>query len=184
MKYVPQLLILLSVFFQYSCGGSCPTREVTQEVSDFVSYMVTVSDQVNPPFSKEIKSNDSNQLSAFIVSASYINPNKPVPTDLVTFQFFFRSTALPGGESIYDQQGGETFNIPNTSYDGKDIIYFEFAPQTPDYVPTSYSGTVSIVDSNHVALNLTFTDGIQTRHVESVFFFQTATFDQPIGECD
>jgi len=183
MKYYFRIILFTSLVFQYACG-SCPSREVTQEVSDFVSYMVTVSDQINPPFSKEVESSGSNQLSAFIVNESYLNPNKPAPSDLISFQFFFRSNALPGGESIFDQMEGEVFSYQNVPYDGQDIIYIEFAPNTPDYVPTSYSGTVSITDPNHVLFDLTFTNGSQSRRVESVFFFQTATFDSPIGECE
>ncbi|MDL1871547.1 hypothetical protein FBR05_05015 [Deltaproteobacteria bacterium PRO3] len=178
------LSMIVGALFINACGAGCPTREVTQELSSFESYQVTVSDGVNPAFSKDISPSDSDQFASFEVTSSYINPNNPAPNDLISFQFFFPRNALPGGESIFQQSSGEIFTIPATAYTGEDVIYFETAPNTPKYLPTTFSGTVSITDPNHVYFNLTFENGSDTRHIQSVFFFQTATFDQPIGECE
>ncbi|HCU23756.1 MAG TPA: hypothetical protein DF383_01965 [Deltaproteobacteria bacterium] len=171
-------------------------------MSDFVSSQVMVFDQINPPFSKDII--PTNVGNSFALVEGYINPYKPAPTDLISFKFFFPRNGLPDGKDIFDQKGGEVFNIPQTSYvmDSMyhEVTYEEFAPQPPaspiptgepieyvpgpDFIPTSYSGTVTITDPNHVKFDLTFTDGLESRRVESVFFFQTATFDQAIGECE
>lgn len=170
------------LLFINSCGSGCPSRQVTQDLAEFQSYEVTVSDSGDPEFTASVKPDQPSP--GFQVNFGYTNPNKPPPDDSIRFHFFFRDTALPGGESIFDQEAGDSFAFPNTPYTGKDIIYTESAPNTPDFIPTTFSGNVSIIDANHVRFDLTFVNGTQSRRVQSVFFFQTATFDQPIGECE
>ncbi|MDL1871549.1 hypothetical protein FBR05_05025 [Deltaproteobacteria bacterium PRO3] len=181
-NYFLAFLNLLYLSALNSCAGGCPTREVTQELAQLESYQVIISDPGPVEFTVEVTPDQPSP--GFQVIDGYIYPSKPPPSDGISFKFFFRDDALPGGESIFDQMEGEVFSYQNVPYDGQDIIYIEFAPNTPDYVPTSYSGTVSITDPNHVLFDLTFTNGSQSRRVESVFFFQTATFDSPIGECE
>lgn len=182
MKKLLGTLFTLSLLVLTSCGSSCPTQQVTQDLTDLESYEVTMVDSVNPEFTASVTPDQASP--GFQVNFGYTNPNKPVPADSIRFHFFFRDTALPGGVSIFDQAAENTFTFPDTPYDGNDIIYKETAPNTPDFIPTTYSGQVVITDANHVLFDLTFTNGDQTRKIESVFFFQTATFDQPIGECD
>lgn len=168
----------------HACSTTCSTREVTKEVGSFESYQVTVSDGENETFSKDLSPSNADSFASFEVTSTYINPFKPDPTDLISFQFYFPRNALPGGESIFQQSSGEIFTIPSTTYTGEDVIYFENSPNTSQYVPLSYSGTVSITDPNHVHFDLTFENGSDTRHIDSIFFFQTAKFDQHLGECD
>ncbi|MDL1871548.1 hypothetical protein FBR05_05020 [Deltaproteobacteria bacterium PRO3] len=184
MKFWIIIFFALLAIQLNSCFGGCPTREVTQQVSEFESYSVTVVSPPDPEFTYQEDPANPTQFGSFEVTEGYINPNKTIPSNIVSYQFFFRRTALPGGQDIFDQTAGEVFTIPETQYDGKDVIYVEFAPETPDYVPTSYSGTVRITDPNHVQFELTFFNGDQLRIINSVFFFQTATFDSPIGECE
>lgn len=182
MKKLFGILLTLSFLFLNSCGSGCPTRQVTQDLSELESYDVTVSDSITPDFTASVQPDQASP--GIQVNFGYTNPNKPVPSDSIRFHFFFRDTALPGGMSIFDQEAGSSFSFQDTSYNGDDIIYTETAPNTPDFIPTTYSGQVVITDANHVLFDLTFTNGDETRRVESAFFFQTATFDQPIGECD
>jgi hypothetical protein len=182
IRFPHALFLLLCQFTLNSCAGGCPTREVTQDLAEFESYKVTISDP--GPIEFTVEATPDQLAPGFQVIDGYIYPSKPAPSDGVSFKFFFQDDALPGGESIFDQKAGEVFTYEDIPYDGEKVIYVEFAPNTPDYVPTSYSGNVTITDTNHVRFDLTFTNGDQSRRVESVFFFQTATFDQPIGECE
>ncbi len=182
MKFLLSISLLLCLSSLNSCAGGCPTRDVTQEVAQLESYQVTISDPGPVEFTAE--ANPDQPSPGFQVIDGYIYPSKPAPSDGVSFKFFFRDNALPGGESIFDQMPGAVFHFQDVPYDGQNIIYVEFAPNTPDYVPISFSGAVSITDPNHVLFDLTFTNGDQLRRIESVFFFQTATFEEPIGECE
>lgn len=58
------------------------------------------------------------------------------------------------------------------------------ALQADEWLPTSYSGTVTITDAAHVQFDLTFTDGTQSREVVALYLFERAMFDQAIGKSD
>lgn len=129
---------------------------------------------------------------SFLVNDGYERPDKTFPQNQVTFQFFFRENALPGGEDIFEQKKGEVFAIPPTPYevDGMDVVYKEaFPPPTPDpdgigwWLPTTYSGKVTILEDDLVEFDLTFTDGVESRRVLATFVFKTLDLVQNVGEC-
>ncbi|HKY64019.1 MAG TPA: hypothetical protein VJR29_11415 [bacterium] len=168
---------------QVSCEN-CSTREITQERSAGINFSIVVTDEDAQSFTKDIPFNDNILSGTFQFNDFYIFDTRPQPQDNTSFQFYFAANALPNGEDIFDQTSGEVFTFAITPYDGEQIIYREIAPQIPEWIPTTYSGTVEITDPTHVKFDLTFTDGIQSREIIALFYFETVTFDQPTGECN
>ena len=183
MKKLICLAILSLVFSQVSCGG-CPTREITQDQSNGINFSIFVTDENGQTFTENVDFDDPYPSGTFQLNGFYIFDTRPQPQDNTTFKFSFKNNALPNGEEIFDQMGGEVFTFNNSPYDGVNVIYKETYPPNLSWIPSTYSGTVSFPDSTHVQFDLAFTDGIQSREVQALFFFDTVTFDQPIGECD
>ncbi|HKY64018.1 MAG TPA: hypothetical protein VJR29_11410 [bacterium] len=183
MKRLILLILSSLIFSQISCGG-CPTREITQDQSNGIDFSIVVNDENGQTFTEDIEFNGTYPSGTFQLNTAYIFDTRPFPQDHISFQYFFRNTALPNGEDIFDQMAGEVFTFTDSPYEGENVIYEETAPQLGEWIPTSYSGTVTFTSSTHVQFDLTFTDGVQSREVLALFFFDTVTFDQPIGECD
>ena len=172
------------LLLQVSCGG-CPTREITEERSNGIEFDLVVTDENDQTFTEDnIDFNFPYPSGIFQLNGFYVFDTRSQPEDNTTLQFYFKNNALPNGQDIFDQVGGESYSFNNSPYNGENIIYEEYYPPNQTWTPTSYSGTVSFPDSTHVQFDLTFTDGIQSREVQALFFFDTVTFDQPIGECD
>jgi hypothetical protein len=101
--------------------------------------------------------------------------------------------SLPGGADIFDQTGGQVFEIPPTPYeiDGQDVTYFEGSPPagpdsdgTYNWEPKSYFGVVSIISDNEAELDLTFTDDIESRRIQAIFFFDSVEGESQNPSCD
>ncbi|MCC6273848.1 MAG: hypothetical protein IT572_10315 [Deltaproteobacteria bacterium] len=121
-----------------------------------------------------------------MLNTGFTRPDKPFPESEVSVRFYFRETALPGGENIFEQKKGDTFEIPITPYnvDSDDIIYRETFPPNKGWVPSQYSGKVTILEDDLVEFDLTFTDGVESRRVLATFVFKMLDLVQEVGECD
>lgn len=183
MKSLIVTLLICLAFTQASCEN-CSTRETTQERTSGISFSIIVTDENGQTFTENVAFNDQTPNATFHFNDTYIFDTRPQPQDNTSFQFFFARNALPNGEDIFDQTSGEIFTFGVTPYDGENVIYTEEAPQIPEWIPTTYSGTVEITDPTHVEFDLIFTDDIQSREIIALYYFETVTFDQPTGECN
>ncbi|MBZ0123259.1 MAG: hypothetical protein K8F31_05175 [Roseovarius sp.] len=120
-----------------------------------------------------------------MLNTGFTRSDKPFPESEVSMRFYFRETALPEGENIFNQEMGEIFEIPSTPYnaDGDDVIYYETFPPNKGWIPTNYSGKVSILEDDLVEFDLTFTDGVESRRVLATFVFKMLDLVQEVGEC-
>lgn len=153
--------------------------------TEYGEFHLIITNAASEQFDLLIKPFNAIRTGSFLLNEGYERPDKSFPENQVTFQFFFRENALPDGEDIFEQKKGEVFEIPPTVYeiDGKDVVYRESFPPADGWIPSSYSGKVTILEDDLVEFDLTFTDGVESRRVLATFVFKTLDLVQNVGEC-
>ncbi|MFO1463362.1 MAG: hypothetical protein U1F66_06265 [bacterium] len=191
MKKALFSILIAGLGLQQGCS-SCKELRTPTLYTEYGEFHLTITNAASAQFELLIKPFNAIRIGSFLLNEGYERPDKTFPQNQVTFQFFFRENALPGGEDIFEQKKGEVFEIPPTPYevDGMDVVYKEaFPPPTPDsdgigwWLPTTYSGKVSILEDDLVEFDLTFTDGVESRRVLATFVFKTLDLVQNVGEC-
>ncbi len=189
-----KIAILFFIFFSLAINScsSCKTNEVLVEVSKFISLELTITNPDQSSFVENLQPlNLSSLYGTFQTTVAYLPPDEP-PQETITAHFSFKKDALPNGESIYDQNEGEQFQVgtaPGQNYDRINVIYEEFKAghvegDPPFWSPTTYNGTVTLIAEDQVQFDITFTDGVESRRVLNVYEFFTNNVTQEVGNCD
>ncbi len=191
MKVWLCLVLILSPLLFQACS-TCQELRTPTPYTEYGDFELTITNPDGQTAVLEIRPFNAIQMGTFQLTEGFTHPLKPFPQNSVSFQFFFRRDSLPNGEDIFEQKKGEVFEVPPTPYeiDGIDVIYKEgFPPSGPDpdgvewWLPSSYSGKVSILEDDLVEFDLTFTDGVESRRVLATFVFKTLDLVQNVGEC-
>ncbi len=189
MKVWIYLFLVLSPLLFQACS-TCQELRTPTPYTEYGDFELTIMDPDGQKAVLEIRPFNAIQAGTFQLTEGFTHPLKPFPQNSVSFHFFFRRDSLPNGEDIFEQKKGEVFDIPSTPYevDGIDVIYDEAFPDSdPDgigwWLPTTYSGKVTILEDDLVEFDLTFTDGVESRRVLATFVFKMLDLVQEVGEC-
>ncbi|MFO1518397.1 MAG: hypothetical protein U1F57_01835 [bacterium] len=186
------IIILFPALLALAGCSSCNTNESKAAVVDLVNFELTVTDPDGKAFMKNMIPDSSVRHDVFELSSNYTRPGESLPGGLRNVYFFYRFDALPNSQSIFEQKAGVEFTVGKSvgqNLDESLVVYREDQPTLDPKIfitwkPTSYDGNVTFPKDNQVQLDLTFTDGVQSRHVLALYNFVVNTGSTQSGNCD
>lgn len=189
------LLLLLSIISTQACSN-CQTREIDASgVDEPLSFLLTIT---SPPFGIFERDYadilDLQGSAGFSFRASYNLPGEESSEEARFFQFSFRFDALPDEESIFEQSVGDIILIGESAgqvYGDTPVFYREIFLDESQNTPTSYNGSVSILDDpnpdgDRIAefdIEFVFNEEVSHR-VRASYSFRLGTAERQVGECD